>query len=170
MSTTPDASATPHGDTEAPPTTTTPPTDGTGDAPAQEPTGTDWKVEARKWEARAKENAAAKARLDEMEDAARTDLERANTRAEQAEKELTALRHDALRRDVADAAGLPATAWTRLVGSTREELEADAIAYRQELNGAPPPPRPETSQGRTRGGEAPTTREQLAQTLFGPRR
>lgn len=38
---------------------------------------TDWKAEARKWEARAKQNSDAAARLAQIEEANKTDLEKA---------------------------------------------------------------------------------------------
>jgi hypothetical protein len=71
--------------------------------PAADPAqgDTDWKAEARKWESRAKENSAAKKRLDELEEAAKTDLEKATSRAEAAEKRAAALEALALRREVA---------------------------------------------------------------------
>lgn len=51
-------------------------------APPAEP---DWKAEARKWEARAKENSEAAKRLASIEDAAKSDLDKANERAAAAE-------------------------------------------------------------------------------------
>lgn len=137
-------------------------------APAQDDE-TDWKAEARKWESRAKENSAAKKRLDELEEAAKTDLEKATSRAEAAERRAAELEALTLRREVAEARGLPLAAATRLTGTTREELEADAdqlaALIGQETN---PSPRPDPIQGRTRGGDAMSPRERLARQIMTP--
>lgn len=60
--------------------TDTPP----ADAPQEDTT--DWKAQARKWEARAKENSAAAAKLAKLEDANKTELQKAADRATAAEK------------------------------------------------------------------------------------
>ena len=52
------------------------------DPPAEPEDKTDWKAEARKWEQRSKENAAAKRRLDELEAATASDLEKAQKAAD----------------------------------------------------------------------------------------
>lgn len=98
---------------------------------------TDWKAEARKWETRAKDNAAkakvndgAAQRLREIEDADKSEAEKATARAEAAEKRAAEAEAKALRADIATEKNVPAAL---LSGSTREELEksADAlIAFR----------------------------------------
>lgn len=150
----------------APGTATTPPANPPA-PPAQE--DTDWKAEARKWETRAKENSAARKRLDELEEAAKSDLEKATSRAEAAEKRAAELEALTLRREVAEAKGLPLAAAGRLSGITREELEADAdqlvaLIGQQDTN----PPHPDPIQGRTRGGNAMSSREQLARSIMAP--
>lgn len=100
---------------------------------------TDWKAEARKWETRAKDNAAkakvndgAAQRLKEIEDADKSEAEKATARAEAAERRAAEAEAKALRADVATEKSVPASL---LTGSTREELEksADAlIAFRGE--------------------------------------
>jgi len=86
-----------------------------------------WKSLARKNEARAKENADKAKRFDEMEEASKSDLEKANARAEAAEKALAdrdakeALVSD--RDAVAKEFGLDAAL---LRGSSREDLEEHA--------------------------------------------
>lgn len=135
--------------------------------PAQD--DTDWKEQARKWEARAKENNAAKKRLDELEEAAKTDLEKATSRAEAAEKRAAELEALGLRREVAEAKGLPLAAAARLTGETREELEADADQLAALIGqDANPAPRPDPIQGRTRGGDAMSSRERLARSIMTP--
>lgn len=102
--------------------------------PAKE---TDWKVEARKWEDRAKENFAkatagddAIKRLAEIEEANKTEAEKVAERLEAAEKRASELEAKATRAEVAAAKGVPANL---LSGSTQAELEASAdalIAFR----------------------------------------
>ncbi len=73
-----------------------------------------------------KELAAATARLQQLEDANKSDLQRATDRAEAAEGRAATAELRALKVEVAAAKGLPAGMAARLTGSTREELEADA--------------------------------------------
>lgn len=103
-----------------------------GTPPEQKPETdpTDWKAEARKWEARAKENATkartnegAAQRLQEIEDANRSELEKANARADAAERRAAEAEARSLRADVAAEKKVPVEL---LSGSTREELEAAA--------------------------------------------
>lgn len=66
------------------------------------------------------------AEMEKIREANRTETEKATARAEKAEKERDAAATKALRLEVAYEAGLPASLATRLVGTTKEELEADA--------------------------------------------
>jgi hypothetical protein len=66
------------------------------------------------------------AEFDKAQDAAKTELQKAAERAEKAESERDTLRTASLRAEVALAKGLTASQAKRLVGSTKEELEADA--------------------------------------------
>lgn len=94
----------------------------------EEPQGTeektDWKAEARKWEARAKENKAKADKLDEIEEANKSDLEKATTRAEKAERELKEIKAAQERVKLADKiskdTGVPANL---IQGTTKEEME-----------------------------------------------
>lgn len=111
---------TPSVEAEPPPTAT----------PSPKPE-TDWKAEARKWEERAKANKGAAERLTELEEAAKSDLQKALERAEAAEAESAALaaqrQLDAWKSEVSTATNIPAHV---LAGSTLEELEAHASAIR----------------------------------------
>lgn len=93
------------------------------EAPAQD--STDWKAEARKWETRAKENAAKARRADELEQAQMTEIQKAQARADAAEAALAAKEHEATRLRIAAAHGVPANL---LSGSTEDEIEASAQA------------------------------------------
>jgi len=108
----------------------------------------DWKAEARKWESRAKENLAAARsnetaakRLAEIEEASKSELEKALARAEQAELRIQAFESEKQikqwKDEVAEATGVPAAA---LSGSTREEIEAHASVLKpfiQDANRGP---------------------------------
>ncbi|ATL70775.1 hypothetical protein CRH09_35935 [Nocardia terpenica] len=89
--------------------------------------------------------------FDQAEAEKLSEIERANKRADDAEAELSTLRLDKLRRDVADAKGIPAHLVT---GSTQEEMEASAdalLSWRGEIPAATPhsatSPRPVAQQG-----------------------
>ena len=62
---------------------------------------TDWKAEARKWEARAKKSAQAEQELEALKQAQMTEQEKATARAEAAEKELAELKAAAARHEAA---------------------------------------------------------------------
>lgn len=97
-------------------------------APTQTPAkaDTDWKAEAKKWESRAKENSSAAARLAEIEEAKKTNEQRLEERATAAEKLAASNALSAARASIALEKGLTASQAKRLVGSTEEELAADA--------------------------------------------
>ena len=109
-----------------------------GGAPDPKPTETVeyWKARSRENEKRAKSNAAAAERLQEIEDAGKSELEKL-----QAQLSETASRADAaelanLRLEVAAETGLSPTLAKRLVGSDRDELLADAKALLAEAKPA----------------------------------
>ncbi len=85
-------------------------------------------LEAERRDKRAAEKRAAEleARLKEFEDRDKTESTRAIERAEAAEKAAAAAESRALRLEVASEKGLTPAQAKRLVGETREELEADA--------------------------------------------
>lgn len=115
--------------------------DSTVEAPAQEPetTETDWRAMSRKWEQRAKDaNAKLKelepvaAKAVELEEASKSELQKAQERAEAAERALADATATAVRAEVAAAKGVPVAL---LSGDTREALEASAdalLAFRDE--------------------------------------
>lgn len=103
--------------------------------PKDEPQGdsTDWKAEARKWEERAKRsrdeaqaNAEAARKLKELEDADKSEVDRLRETVEAANKRADEAEAKALRAEIAAEKGLSLSQAKRLIGSTREELEADA--------------------------------------------
>ena len=111
------------------------------EAAAQEPetTETDWRAMSRKWEQRAKDaNAKLKelepvaAKAVELEEASKSELQKAQERAEAAERALADATVAAARAEVAAAKGVPVAL---LSGDTRDALEASAdalLAFRDE--------------------------------------
>lgn len=85
-----------------------------------------WKQKAREQEARAKANAEAATKLQQFEDRDKTEAQRLTERAEAAEKRAAEIEGRALRLEVAAEKGLTPAQAKRLVGETREDLEADA--------------------------------------------
>lgn len=82
--------------------------------------------EAANLRRRLKEAEAAEAKLREIEDASKSDIDKATERATQAEQRATAAERRALVLEVAADKGLTPAQAKRLVGDTREDLEADA--------------------------------------------
>ena len=108
-----------------------------------EPQGTedkDWQAEyekllaqSRKWEERAKKNVAAAKELDEIKAQSMTDAERAQEatrRAEEAEAKIAEYERKAEREsiisEVAESKQVDADILARMMGDTREEIEANA--------------------------------------------
>ena len=83
----------------------------------------------------AKELSELRAAKKAAEDANRTEVERERARADTAEAALSTATDEKLRADVAIDKKLTASQAKRLVGSTREELEADAIEMIADLKG-----------------------------------
>jgi hypothetical protein len=96
------------------------------DTPDHESEAKKWKALARKHETQAKANADAAKKLKELEDADKSEIEKAAAKAAEAEKRAADAELKALRLEVASDKKLTPAQAKRLVGSTREELEADA--------------------------------------------
>lgn len=95
-----------------------------------------WKALARKHEDQAKANVAAAKRLKELEDADKSALEVANEKLAEAERRAAESEARVIRAEVAASKGLTLAMAKRLVGATREEIEADADELLTELKGA----------------------------------
>lgn len=106
-----------------------------------------WKALARKHEAAAKANADAAKRLTEIEDQGKSELEKLTARAEQAERERAEVTGRALRLEVAFEKGLTPQQAKRLVGASREELEADADEILRDFPALKPDGRPRGDAG-----------------------
>lgn len=106
-----------------------------------------------------------KARLDEIERAGLSDLERAQQEAQEAKARLAELERQSLVQRIALDKGLPASLVDRLRGDTEDDISADADALLALVN-APKSPRPDPTQGGR--GETPTsTGDQFAAAVGG---
>ena len=95
---------------------------------------TDWKAEARKWEARAKKSAQAELELEALKQSQMTEQEKATKRAEEAEKQLAELKAETQRladaREIAERDGIPVNLLEFC--ADREAMEAFAKQYNAE--------------------------------------
>lgn len=113
--------------------------------------------ERQKARAAERELKAAQARLKEFEDRDKSEAEKTAERLSAADKRAAEAEQKAIRLEVAYAKGLTPAQAKRLVGSSREELEADADDILATFPTAPAAPdrkapKPDPSQG-TRGGK-----------------
>lgn len=106
------------------------PQEGTEQEPHGAPPETDWKAEARKWEARAKENKAKADAYDEAQEAAKSDLQKAQERIAQLEQEKDERakkdEHAALVKKVMAEQKVDAKYASLLTAATEEDLVAQA--------------------------------------------
>lgn len=116
-------------------------------AEAEQPKDTDWKAEARKWEARAKESLKkvevlepAAQRLAEIEEANKTAEQKAAERLADAERRAAELEARANRATVANEHGIPEAILAGPASASPEDLAAFAsalIAFRGEQKQTP---------------------------------
>jgi hypothetical protein len=149
---------------------TTPSTDeATTNEAAQEPQGspeTDWKAEARKWEARAKADHDAANQWREFESSQKSEYEKLADQLAQTKAEASEASTKLLKFEVATQKGIPAEALDLLNGSTREELEraADKLLSLIADQSKPNTPKPDLNQGKPSSGGA-STGDQFAAAL-----
>ena len=82
------------------------------------------------------------ARIQEFEDAQKSEDEKRQEALDAAQARVKELEHKELQREVAIAQGIPLNAAHRLVGNSREELEADAEQFKSQVSApaeTPPP-------------------------------
>lgn len=149
----------------------------------QQPSATDdaevdWKAKAREWERRAKDNHKLVQQLqpkaqqfDALEEASRTDLERAQAQADALQQELATTQRQALIASVALDKGLPPSLARRLQGDSKEDLEADAedlLAQFPQQSNEPRAPRVDLSQGSSgKGSVSADPAQQFASIIRG---
>ena len=102
----------------------------------------DWKAEARKWEQRAKDNKSAAEKLAQLEESQKSELQKAQERAEAAEKRATEFEHVALRTRIATEMGVIPEV---IQGSDEETMRASAqrvLDWANQGKRTPPPAKP----------------------------
>lgn len=136
--------------------------------PAEKPLGENGEkaLKSEREARKAAEKAAAdyKAKLDEIERANLSDLERAQQEAQAASARLAEYERTNLRQRIAIEKGIPASLVDRLRGDSEDDISADADALLALVN-APRTPKPDTSQGGNGGVNEGTTAEQFAKAL-----
>lgn len=130
---------------------------------------TDWKAEARKWEDRAKANKDAAARLAQLEEAGKSEAQKAAEQLARLQAENEAYkRRDQIAGWAADAAKATGVDASLLRGNTAEEITAHAEqlkAYAEQLKAPNGPIVP--SAGRTPTRKGNTEDHQFVRELFG---
>jgi len=106
------------------------------------------------------------AKFDEIDAQSKSEVEKATEKAAATERERDQAQARLNRLEVALEKGLSPSQAKRLVGDTREELEADAGELLKDLGDSnkPRPPKPDPSQGRSGSGAA-STAEQFAAAI-----
>lgn len=99
---------------------------GTNPAEKVEAQGTDWKAEARKWEARARSNKDASDKLTQFEESQKSEAQKLADRAETAERALADAQAEQSRLGVIAKHGIPANLHHLVKGSDEAELTAAA--------------------------------------------
>lgn len=94
--------------------------------PAQVPSETDWKAEARKWEQRAKEYKPKADQFAALEDASKSETQRLQETAAQAQRDAETARNEAIRYKAAATHGIPAEHFDLLGDGTEEQVTAKA--------------------------------------------
>lgn len=147
---------------------TTPDTNDAAPEPVEAESGTDWQAEARKWEARAKENKTAKVELDRLKHANMTETERISADLAETARERDDAVSKLARVEAALRHGLDMNDLDLLGSGSADEIEdrAKRLAARLAESGAPRKPQPDPSQGR-RTPPGTSTADQFAAALTG---
>lgn len=139
--------------------------------PEDEPREPDWKAEARKWERRAKENVEKARAYDEMEEAGKSELQKAQEEARKAQDRLkeyeAAAARDKAAAAVAKECGVPASL---VFGADEDEMRANAEALAEwgKPRSAPKVPRTAAFDAAATGeSSSEAARREIASRLFG---
>lgn len=123
----------------------------------EEPQGTDWQAEARKWETRAKENFAAKKELDDRKAAEMTETQKAQAAAQDASDKLAAAERKTALLQAAVDHGLDADALDLLDGIPADQIDAKAKKLAERIKAATPAGKSGGEVGGTKNTGAPST-------------
>ena len=141
----------------------------TAEPTALEPQGiaaqeTDWKAEARKWEARAKENRAKADALEEAQEAAKSSLQDASAEAEKWKSMYEELAAANERRDAIDRAAREYGVDAGILGRMEGDAEDNAKYLKQKAEAAPKYPSVYDG-GQQSAPQALTTAQQFANAV-----
>jgi len=114
-----------------------------------------WKAMSRKHEAEAKANKDAAKKLADMEDADKSEVQKLTDKATASDKAAASAGGELSRLRVAMRKGLTEAQAKRLIGTTEEELEADADALLTEFTPPDKDGKPTRPKERLRSGAAP---------------
>jgi DNA segregation ATPase FtsK/SpoIIIE-like protein len=127
------------------------------DPPNHEAEARKWKALARKHEKQAKANATKATKLDELEEASKTEIQKAADKAALSEKRATEAELKATRFEVAQGKEVPAKLMKFLTGSSKEELEESAdellAAFKDDTSDNGTRPKEKLKPGAAPGGE-----------------
>jgi hypothetical protein len=140
-----------------------------GEETTNAPPEVDWKAKAREWEKRAKANADAAKKLEELEESQKTEQQKLADRLAELEQEAAAARAEALRYKVASQFGVTEEDATLFLTGTDEETltkQAERLVARSEDAAKPRPPQPDPNQGRSHSGSG-STADQFAAAIGG---
>ena len=148
---------------------TDPKTDPTGIDPAADPgDGTDWKAMARKWEKLAKENSGAAKKLSEIEEANKSELEKALEAKKSAEDKLaqmeTAAELAKTRARVSEKTGVPAEF---IVGDDEESMTEYATKLSKHYRPDPAPKKSGAGRFASNASDEDAAKREFARQLFG---
>lgn len=119
-------------------------------APEPQGDGTDWKSEARKWEARAKADHELALKWREYESSQKTEHEKLAEELARVQAEASQASAELMRFKIAAEKGISGDATKLLKGSTQEELEAEAELLLSLIanQSKPKSPQPDENQGK----------------------
>jgi len=126
----------------------------------------EWKSHSRTWETRAKENKSAADRIKEIEDANKTELEKAQERVSALEDELNSSKKQALRSNIIAEFSLdPEDAEVLLTASDEDGLRAQAA--RLAAKSAPKTPKVIANTSDLEGHTEPNNKASIARSILG---
>ena len=133
-----------------------------------------WRAMSRKHEAQAKTNADAAKKLATMEDADKSEVQKLTDKATLSDKAAVDAKHELARLRVAMRKNLTEAQAKRLIGTTEEELEADAdellasFATKDAEGGDKPSTRPKEKMrsGSTNADELSSDQQQIARDYY----
>ena len=128
-----------------------------------------WKTHARTWESRAKANEEAASKLQEIEDAQKSELQKLQEAKESLEKDLADARFEAMRGSIATEYGISKEDTELfLTGTDSESLKRQAEALKaRTATSTPPVGNVVPGLGDRKLGDPAQSKDELARSVFG---